>query len=49
MQLILFRQKFPASTEEQFKKALQAAEKNCFAVGLTTLMIADWVLNQWKG
>ncbi|MBL7707586.1 MAG: amidohydrolase, partial [Chitinophagaceae bacterium] len=29
--------KIPAPTEEQFKKALQAAEKNCFAVGLTTI------------
>ena len=29
--------KIPAATEEQFKKALQAAEKNCFAVGLTTI------------
>jgi predicted amidohydrolase YtcJ len=29
--------KIPSSTEEQFKKALQAAEKNCFAVGLTTI------------
>ncbi len=29
--------KIPDATEEQFKKALQAAEKNCFAVGLTTI------------
>lgn len=29
--------KIPASSEAQFKKALQAAEKNCFAVGLTTI------------
>ena len=29
--------KIPASTDEQFKKALQAAEQNCFAVGLTTI------------
>ncbi|HSU28449.1 MAG TPA: amidohydrolase family protein, partial [Chitinophagaceae bacterium] len=29
--------KIPHSTDEQFKKALQAAEKNCFAVGLTTI------------
>jgi predicted amidohydrolase YtcJ len=29
--------KMPDATEEQFKKALQAAEKNCFAVGLTTI------------
>ncbi len=29
--------KVPEATEEQFKKALQAAEKNCFAVGLTTI------------
>lgn len=29
--------KIPTPTEEQFKKALQAAEKNCFAVGLTTI------------
>jgi predicted amidohydrolase YtcJ len=29
--------KIPAPTEEQFKKALQAAEQNCFAVGLTTI------------
>ncbi|HWR32213.1 MAG TPA: amidohydrolase [Chitinophagaceae bacterium] len=33
----LVSSKIPASTEEQFKKALQAAEKNCFAVGLTTV------------
>jgi predicted amidohydrolase YtcJ len=29
--------KVPDATDEQFKKALQAAEKNCFAVGLTTI------------
>lgn len=29
--------KIPASTDEQFRNALQAAEKNCFAVGLTTI------------
>ena len=29
--------KIPDATEEQFKQALQAAEKNCFAVGLTTI------------
>ena len=29
--------KIPVASEEQFKKALQAAEKNCFAVGLTTI------------
>lgn len=29
--------KIPAQTEVQFKKALQAAEQNCFAVGLTTI------------
>ena len=29
--------KIPDATDEQFKKALQAAEKNCFAVGLTTI------------
>ena len=29
--------KIPDATKEQFKKALQAAEKNCFAVGLTTI------------
>jgi predicted amidohydrolase YtcJ len=33
----LVSSKIPAATEEQFKKALQAAEKNCFAVGLTTI------------
>jgi predicted amidohydrolase YtcJ len=27
----------PNLTDEEFKKALQAAEKNCFAVGLTTV------------
>jgi predicted amidohydrolase YtcJ len=29
--------KVPDATDEQFKKALHAAEKNCFAVGLTTI------------
>lgn len=29
--------KIPAKTDAQFKKALQAAEQNCFAVGLTTI------------
>jgi predicted amidohydrolase YtcJ len=29
--------KIPGPTEVQFKKALQAAEKNCFAMGLTTI------------
>ncbi len=29
--------KIPAATDEQFKKALQAAEQNCFAMGLTTI------------
>ncbi len=29
--------KIPGITDEQFKKALQAAEQNCFAVGLTTI------------
>ncbi len=29
--------KIPSPTDEHFKKALQAAEKNCFAVGLTTI------------
>ena len=33
----LVSSKIPEPTEEQFKKALQAAEKNCFAVGLTTI------------
>ena len=33
----LISAKIPAASEEQFKKALQAAEKNCFAVGLTTI------------
>ena len=33
----LVSSKIPASTQEQFKAALQAAEKNCFAVGLTTV------------
>jgi len=29
--------KIPAQTDAEFKKALQAAEQNCFAVGLTTI------------
>ncbi len=29
--------KIPSATEEQFKKAVQAAQQNCFAVGLTTI------------
>lgn len=29
--------KIPAATTDQFKKALQAAQNNCFAVGLTTI------------
>lgn len=29
--------KIPAQTETEFKKALQDAEKNCFAMGLTTI------------
>ena len=29
--------KIPNTTDEQFKKALQAAEQNCFAMGLTTI------------
>jgi predicted amidohydrolase YtcJ len=29
--------KIPAAGTEQFKKALQAAEQNCFAMGLTTI------------
>ena len=33
----LVSSKIPGATEVQFKKALQAAEKNCFAVGLTTI------------
>ncbi len=33
----LVAEKIPSATDEQFKKALQAAEKNCFAVGLTTI------------
>lgn len=33
----LVSSKIPDATEDQFKKALQAAEKNCFAVGLTTI------------
>ena len=33
----LVSSKIPEPTDDQFKKALQAAEKNCFAVGLTTI------------
>lgn len=33
----LVSSKIPTPTPEQFKAALQAAEKNCFAVGLTTI------------
>ncbi|MFZ9388530.1 MAG: amidohydrolase, partial [Chitinophagaceae bacterium] len=33
----LVESKIPPITEEQFKKALQAAEKNCLAAGLTTI------------
>ncbi len=33
----LVSKKIPASTAEQFKKALQAAQQNCFAMGLTTI------------
>ena len=33
----LVASKIPGTTDEQFKKALQAAEKNCFAMGLTTI------------
>ncbi len=33
----LVSSKIPAATDEQFKKALQAAEQNCFAMGLTTI------------
>ena len=33
----LVSSKIPAQTEEQLKKALLEAEKNCFAVGLTTI------------
>lgn len=33
----LVSSKIPGITDEQFKKALQAAEQNCFAVGLTTI------------
>lgn len=29
--------KIPAATDEQFKKALLAAQQNCFAMGLTTI------------
>ncbi len=33
----LVSSKIPGATDEQFKKALLAAEKNCFAFGLTTI------------
>ncbi len=33
----LFLQKFPAQQMNNSKKLLQDAEKNCFAVGLTTI------------
>jgi len=33
----LVASKIPDTTDEQFKKALQAAEQNCFAMGLTTI------------
>ena len=33
----LVSSKIPGATDEEFKKALQAAEKNCFAVGLTSI------------
>jgi predicted amidohydrolase YtcJ len=33
----LVSSKIPAQTKEQFKEALKDAEKNCFAVGLTTI------------
>lgn len=33
----LVSSKIPAATGEQFTKALQAAEQNCFAMGLTTI------------
>lgn len=33
----LVSSKIPAATGDQLKKALQAAEKNCFAMGLTTI------------
>jgi predicted amidohydrolase YtcJ len=33
----LVAEKIPSATDEQFKKALQAAQQNCFAVGLTTV------------
>ena len=33
----LVSNKIPASTDDQFAKALKAAEKNCFAMGLTTI------------
>lgn len=33
----LVSSKIPGQTKEQFKEALKVAEKNCFAVGLTTI------------
>ena len=33
----IVNKEIPASTDEQFKNALQAAQNNCFAVGLTTV------------
>ncbi len=33
----LVSSKIPATTAEQFKKALQSAQQNCFAMGLTTI------------
>lgn len=33
----LVSRNIPIATDEQFKKALQDAEKNCFAMGLTTI------------
>jgi predicted amidohydrolase YtcJ len=33
----LVSSKIPSQSREEFKKGLQAAEKNCFAVGLTTI------------
>ncbi len=33
----LVSSKIPDATPEEYKKALQAAEKNCFAMGLTTI------------
>jgi predicted amidohydrolase YtcJ len=33
----LVSSKIPESTDDQFKKALQTAEQNCFAMGLTTI------------